>query len=185
MGNNLLETIGELSGAIGGTSDSILRTSQKARQEVDAVARELAFDLRRYLRQDETPRTEPEPRQTIEPHLKTSPPSQNLSTCGHGILRMKSELLPSSMNITSTALTCIERSISHQTLIHNHTERPPVHCTCIGVAGGPILRRQHLRRNVVRCSNSGVCHLHEFCELQVVTQAMLCSLTSRLTFPVG
>mmetsp|Transcript_13529 Transcript_13529/g.21291 ORF Transcript_13529/g.21291 Transcript_13529/m.21291 type:complete len:201 (+) Transcript_13529:85-687(+) len=49
-------------------------------------------------------------RPNLSRDLKCLPPFQNLSACCHWII-------------------CIERGVPHKTLVHDHTQTPPIHCT--------------------------------------------------------
>mmetsp|Transcript_15125 Transcript_15125/g.41583 ORF Transcript_15125/g.41583 Transcript_15125/m.41583 type:complete len:295 (+) Transcript_15125:343-1227(+) len=72
--------------------------------------------------------------------LQALAPAQNLATSRDGIFR-------------------IERGITDQTFKHNDTQGPPVHGRRVRVARSAILSSQYLRCDVVRSTNSRICHL--------------------------
>jgi hypothetical protein len=55
----------------------------------------------------------------------------------------------------------VKGRVANQTFKHNHSEGPPVYSARVGITGCPVLCRENLGGNVVRCTNRRICHLEK------------------------
>ena len=73
-------------------------------------------------------------------NFQALPPAEDFAAGGDGILG-------------------VEGGVPHETFVHDHSERPPVHGTSVRISGRAILSGQDLGCDVIRSSDGRVGHL--------------------------
>mmetsp|Transcript_25887 Transcript_25887/g.37102 ORF Transcript_25887/g.37102 Transcript_25887/m.37102 type:complete len:208 (-) Transcript_25887:822-1445(-) len=71
------------------------------------------------------------------------------------------EALSPSENFTTSSnwILGIKWCIADETFVHDNSQTPPIDCTSVRISRGTVLRSKNFRSNVIRSTNSRICHL--------------------------